>query len=293
MQELLASSSEEQLALNRPEEIARLIRRQFQPRDVTVKMDWRQGQLRVLLEGQTVPDLEPMVANIQQALIGVKSDTVKWIKVYGRQIGQKLPAWQAEIELDPVSDATHQALSFFSWMHQGQKVAGTATVPSPTPSAVAPPAHSVHFQSAKTESLQRFLRFRLHSGKTALLPLEGVKEVIAVPPSLVLPVPQMPEAVLGVYNYRGQILWLVDLEQRIGIYGSRETKPQLLNVVTVEVDHKPLGLVVFQIDDIEIYPADQIQTVSTDLFPIRMMPFLCGYLPISSSPIVQLSALFF
>jgi len=61
---------------------------------------------------------------------------------------------------------------------------------------------------------QQFLRFHLVPDTTALLPVRQMSEVLTVPIAQVVPIPHTPAWVMGVYNWRGEILWLVDLVQR-------------------------------------------------------------------------------
>jgi positive phototaxis protein PixI len=58
---------------------------------------------------------------------------------------------------------------------------------------------------------QQFLRFLLQPGLMALIEIDRVMELVNIPISRVVPMPHLPPAVRGVYNWRGDILWIVDL----------------------------------------------------------------------------------
>lgn len=64
---------------------------------------------------------------------------------------------------------------------------------------------------------EQFLRLYLDSETGALLPITQLTEVLNVPCSQVMPIPHMHSWMMGVYNWRGEILWLVDLAHLVGI----------------------------------------------------------------------------
>ena len=64
---------------------------------------------------------------------------------------------------------------------------------------------------------QQFLRFHLMPDTTALLPVHQMTEVVTMAINEVVPIPHLPAWVMGVYNWRGEILWLVDLGHLIGL----------------------------------------------------------------------------
>lgn len=63
--------------------------------------------------------------------------------------------------------------------------------------------------AARTQ--QQFLRFSIQPGLMALIEIDRVMELVNIPISRVVPMPHLPPAVRGVYNWRGDILWIVDL----------------------------------------------------------------------------------
>jgi positive phototaxis protein PixI len=72
------------------------------------------------------------------------------------------------------------------------------------------------------KQIRKFLQFQLGSseipdlssarGDFALLDTEVVTEVITIASENILPVPQMFYCVLGIYSWRSEMLWIVDLE---------------------------------------------------------------------------------
>ncbi len=68
--------------------------------------------------------------------------------------------------------------------------------------------------AARTQ--QQFLRFSIQPGLMALIEIERTIELVNIPISRVVPMPHLPPAVRGVYNWRGDILWVVDLAVLVG-----------------------------------------------------------------------------
>ncbi len=131
------------------------------------------------------------------------------------------------------------------------------------------------------ESRQKFLRFSLGPQGTGLLPLEQIAEVLSVKVANVLPVPEMPSCVIGIYNWRGKMLWLIDLEHLVDyppLSQQGKTLDSLMAMV-IQIDGQAMGLAVQYVNDIELHEADQLQSAEPGLFPPRLLPFVKGYLP--------------
>ena len=123
---------------------------------------------------------------------------------------------------------------------------------------------------------QRFLRFSLGS-TSGLLPLEQLAEVFTVKFVDILPVPEMPECVLGLCSWRGKMLWLVDLNQLVD--DPQPYRKLELSTLVVQLNEQFLGLVVPSIDDIEQHDPETLQPIDVGLFPQGLLPFVKGYLP--------------
>ncbi|MGD1918312.1 MAG: chemotaxis protein CheW [Pleurocapsa sp.] len=140
----------------------------------------------------------------------------------------------------------------------------------------------------KTEDKQ-FLKFYLHEGTKAMLPVKQITEVLKIQFGQIVPIPQMPAWVMGVYNWRGDILWMVDLAHLIGfnswyqqgINRSKHTAIVLSpNKETTKTDAQNninLGLVVSQVEDIEMCDVADIQIPPGSSANIQLGDFLQGY----------------
>lgn len=141
---------------------------------------------------------------------------------------------------------------------------------------------------------QQFLRFHLIPDTTALLSVQQITEVLTIPLPQVVPIPHMPAWVMGVYNWRGEILWLADLGHLIGltplyqqemgrpsyraivIHGGNQT-PGRQKAGTQTTGRKMLGLVVNRVEDMEWCNPNLIQSPPESAVTSELVPFLRGY----------------
>ncbi|MFN6527629.1 chemotaxis protein CheW [Nostoc sp. ChiSLP03a] len=129
------------------------------------------------------------------------------------------------------------------------------------------------------ETQQKFLSFNLGVSDTAVISLQHITEVLQVSLPEVCGVPQMPSSILGIYNWRGEMLWLVDLEAMLG-YPTISQGPNLLSkmmAIVLENKGKYLGLLVRQLIDIEWLDPKEMKPATAELFYPKLSPFLQGY----------------
>lgn len=143
--------------------------------------------------------------------------------------------------------------------------------------------------SASSKALEQFLRFHLMPHTTVLLPIEQLTEVLTIPRGQIVPIFQMPPWVMGVYNWRGEILWMLDLGHLVGLTPLHQ-QPISANAYTALVlqvhsnqaaptndQSQMLGLVVTRVEDIEWCDLDLIQSPPSSSVTPELVPFLCGY----------------
>ncbi|MCP2728098.1 chemotaxis protein CheW [Limnofasciculus baicalensis] len=136
---------------------------------------------------------------------------------------------------------------------------------------------------------EQFLRLHLIPDTTALLPIQQLIEVLTIPIGQIVPIAHIPSWVMGVYNWRGEILWMVDLGHRIGLPPWHQQKMGISThtavVLHIRSDQRTstnsksqmLGLVVNRVEDIEWCNSDLIQSpLSVSITP-QLAPFLRGY----------------
>lgn len=141
------------------------------------------------------------------------------------------------------------------------------------------------------ETRQRLLRFSLQRKESGLIPLEQISEVLRLNLTEILPVPAMPSCILGACNWRGETLWLIDLNHLVGDLPLTPVASDLLVAIVVEVNEQAVGLVVHQVYDIELHDLQQLQPSAVGLFAPKLMPFVLGALPGDQGIVLDISAI--
>ncbi len=136
------------------------------------------------------------------------------------------------------------------------------------------------------EAGQKFMQFQLGKGDIGLLPAEMVIEIQVVESGEILPVPELPSCILGIYQWRGEMLWLVDLGDLMGFSPLSWRGSNLMIVLSVE--QRTLGLVVSQVNGIGSYELQQLHVPSAELFSPELMPFVKGLFLGSEQEIIWL-----
>lgn len=167
---------------------------------------------------------------------------------------------------------------------------------------------------SKARTQQQFLRFVFQPDLMVLIELDArnqsndgvevrqqVTELVNIQIDRVVPMPHLPPAVMGVYNWRGEILWVVDLAMLVGTASSigryRSLQPMVILTDTEDGDfggssrlrtsqlaaaqenrpERSIGLVVDEIAEIEWYELDSIRDPEpTDLIPAELLGWLRG-----------------
>jgi positive phototaxis protein PixI len=126
---------------------------------------------------------------------------------------------------------------------------------------------------------EKFLTFSLGDKDTAVICLSNITEVLQVSTLEICGVPQMPSCVAGIYNWRGEMLWLIDIESMLG-YDSLSRNHNLsskMMAIVIKKESKYLGLLVRQLMDIESLDINSLKPVNLDLFSRDIASFLEGY----------------
>ncbi|MBF2046900.1 MAG: chemotaxis protein CheW [Elainella sp. C42_A2020_010] len=137
-------------------------------------------------------------------------------------------------------------------------------------------------------SAEQFLQLRLAATTRVLLPIQQLIEVLTVSEGQIIPIPHMPAWVIGVYNWRGEILWMIDLGHLCGLapwYQQSVSRSMHSAVVLNITEHSTtaparsniLGLVVSQVEDIEWCQLDAIQALSQTPISPELAQLAAGY----------------
>ena len=146
---------------------------------------------------------------------------------------------------------------------------------------------------ATSDATEQLLRLHLLPDTTALLPVAQLTEVLKIPIGQIIPMPHMPDWVMGIYNWRGEILWMIDLGGLAGLmpwyrramsastYAAIVLDSNSNRSVSNDSGNQILGLVVNRVEDIEWCNPNAIQSQSaSDLspdIPTELLPFSRGH----------------
>ena len=130
------------------------------------------------------------------------------------------------------------------------------------------------------DSRQPFLRFGFSNDNQALLPLKDTVKILQLNSLAILPVPDMPNWLVGVCNWCGDILWLVDFNILMGEASLSHTIPvwEKPMAIVIESGGRSIGLAVEQIGEIELLEPESIHQPQDFYSPI-LAPLIAGYLP--------------
>jgi len=91
----------------------------------------------------------------------------------------------------------------------------------------------------------------------------------ALPPQPVTPVPQMPEAVRGVMNLRGQILPVIDLRARLGLPPLTADRQAKTRFLIVEADGRGAALIADTVAEVRGLPDTSSEEPHVRMLDIR------------------------
>jgi positive phototaxis protein PixI len=152
---------------------------------------------------------------------------------------------------------------------------------TPFPVPIPEPSHP----DVPSPVLVDFLRLQLVPEMPALLPTQHTGGVFTLQMGQITPIPHMPAWVVGAYNWRGVILWMVDSGHLCGLspWYQQVRSVSVHTVVVLQIpDREPgpgrikyhtLGLLVHEVEGIESCDLESVEaTPSTE-----DQPFLQGY----------------
>lgn len=135
---------------------------------------------------------------------------------------------------------------------------------------------------------ERFLRFVLLPDTNLILPLVQISAVLKIPFGQIVPIPEMPSWAMGVYNWRGKIVWMIDLGHLLGFtpWDQQLTTSSNHQVIiihpsnqqkTAQVTGEMVGLIVSHVDDIDFCDPSDLHSPPASVVTPELAPFLRGY----------------
>ncbi len=259
-----------------PQLLETFLNYKLNPQGIVARVRKKERHLLVLLEGKkSSPDEQEMIKLLRQIANKLDPNQIEKIRVCGQQKGDDVPNWLQVIETRHSMVAQSDLKGWLDSIKITPSVFSTAET--------TPPEQQIG---------QRFLRFHLGTEDTALLSVNAVKEVLSVSGDKILPVPDVSPSVLGLHNWRGEMLWVVDLNDLLGFASLWEIENIVanINVIVLQVDQQEIGIAVRQVETIEQHDWQKLQPPE-GLFPPHILSYAKGYLTAANSIILDAAAL--
>ncbi len=120
----------------------------------------------------------------------------------------------------------------------------------------------------------RFLQFAL--GEYQLLfPLEKLQEIFSLNLSQVTAVPELASFVMGIYNWRGNLAWLIDLQELLT--GTPTIWKENVLCLLTPLKEQYLGIIVEKVGGISSFFATEIHPIVPGMIEPIGSNFLQGY----------------
>ncbi len=124
---------------------------------------------------------------------------------------------------------------------------------------------------------QQFLCFQLQE-TLAMLPTQQLTEILNLHVSQVVPIPDIASVMMGVCNWRGEVLWLVDLNYLLGFQPlyTQALRQGQVNVIIIHHQGQTLGLAVDRVEQMQWCNPNQFQPAPTSQITPALARCLVG-----------------
>lgn len=141
---------------------------------------------------------------------------------------------------------------------------------------------SLQQSTAPSQDLDQYLSFDLGSDLgdyNLLLPTLQLIEVLTLPYAQITPIPDSPGFVMGVCNWRGEVVWLIDLASKLGFAPlHRQGYSQMTcPVILLQINNMILALAVKKIGQMLRLDRSRISALPATLVSSQLAGFLMGY----------------
>lgn len=123
---------------------------------------------------------------------------------------------------------------------------------------------------------EMFLRFQLDRQTTAVVPMHQTQEAIVLPAERVSVMPNLPSPVLGLFNRRSSLIWLVDLPEILGLE-PLDRYCHSHELVLLKVGQQPLAIAVRAILGVVRFNQEEIKSPIGSFNP-AFTPYLRGWI---------------
>ena len=127
--------------------------------------------------------------------------------------------------------------------------------------------------------VQQFLQFTLPDDTLAMIRSSHLTEVLSLDLAQIVSIPDVNSALLGVYNWRGEVLWLLDAGAYLGAEPLYQDSLGLgkVTVIIIHSQGKTLGLCIKQVDEMVTCSVEGIQTPPRAELSAALQECLDGY----------------
>lgn len=123
---------------------------------------------------------------------------------------------------------------------------------------------------------EMFLRLQLDRQTTAVIPMLHTQEAIVLPAGRVSVVPNLPSPVIGLFNRRSSLLWLVDLPEILGLEPI-DRHAHSYDIALLKVGQTPLAIAVRSIMGVVRFAKEEIASPIGSFNP-AFTPYLSGWI---------------
>lgn len=133
--------------------------------------------------------------------------------------------------------------------------------------------------ATKVTGSEQFLTFLLPPEQRVMISTKQLVEIVNISISQVVPIPDVPPYVMGVSNWRGEVLWLVDLGYMLGFDPLHTAGYAQVNykAILLRSQGQIVGLLVNGVEQMIWCAPDQIQPTSTNYVTSELASYLRGY----------------
>ncbi len=128
-----------------------------------------------------------------------------------------------------------------------------------------------------TTQNEQFLSFTLPSNMQVILPTQKLTEVLTLTPQQIVPIPDLDPQVMGVCNWRGEVLWIVDLAYLLNGEPLPPLQGSHYTAIILHHEGQTLGLVVSQVTQMVWCDPTAIQPLPATKQMPQSSPLMAGY----------------
>ena len=145
-----------------------------------------------------------------------------------------------------------------------------------------------NYQAKQNQLKNSYLQFQINQQTTAILSVSNTQEAIIVPVESVTSMPNMPNCILGLMNWRSRVIWVINLPKMFNLEGLDYHLKQY-KIIVIKVESNLLGLAVQEIKGTTKITANDIHSPVGQV-AASLVPYLCGCVEQNEETLLVLDA---